>query len=521
MSNKKILWVDDEIDSLEPQVMSLKLNGYDLTTATNGDDAIAAFSADSFDLVLLDENMPGKSGLETLQLLKQIAPSVPMVMVTKNEQQDFMEDAYKCADDFLVKPVTIPQLRSTVTRILNGQAIKEGKVVDDFNRTYLSLSQKISACNVFNDWASLYRDIVSWETQLPDSNALEMLLDLKREANIAFSKFVKANYVSWFSPNSPNAPLLSHRILSTVIKPLLKNGEKVAFVVIDNFRLDQWEVIRPSLEREFLVKTDLCCSILPTSTQFSRNAIFSGLLPADIAKMHPDYWKADDEESFNQHERELLADYFDRQRMHIENSYYKVGSNDSGEDYTNGFNGSKKHKGYANNQLNALVFSFVDALSHATTDSRTLRDLITDDKAYRKVTRLWFTDGIMLRTLRLLRDKGFKIVLTTDHGAIRVSSPIDISGPADLNRNLRYKVAKNISYNPKDVFELTDSRSIDTVGLPKASIADKFIFALKDDFFLYKNNRNDYLDRYANSFQHGGISLEEMILPLVTLQPKP
>lgn len=519
--SKKILWVDDEIDTLKPLVLFLENDGYEVTPLTNGPEAINLFQVEDFDLVLLDENMPGMGGLETLLELKKLKASVPMVMVTKSERQETMEGAWaNQADDFLVKPVSIAQLKATVTKIFQRQAIIKKALVEQFRQNYNTLSQKIGMCRSFADWASLYSEIVSWEVKLPEGD-LDMLRLLKKDANIAFGKFVKSNYLSWFADKKSEAPLFSHRILSDVIKPELKAGNKVAFVVIDNFRLDQWEVIRPILEKDFHVKSDIYCSILPTSTQFSRNAIFSGLLPADIVKMYPEYWKSDaDEESFNQYERELLADYFKRQRLNIENSYYKVCSKDSGDDYIKGFSGSKNHKGYANNQLNALVFSFVDALSHGCVDNRTLRELIPDDKAYRKVTRQWFADGCMLRMLLLLRDKGFKIIITTDHGTIRVGSPVDMAGPSDLNRNLRFKAGKNMNYNPKEVFDVTNSRDIETVGLPKASVADQYVFALNDDYFLYKNNRNEYVDRYDGSFQHGGVSMEEMILPLITLEAK-
>ncbi len=518
---KKIIWVDDEIDALRPLVLSLENDGYEVTTLTNGLDAINVFKSDYFDLVLLDENMPGMNGFDTLLEMKKITDSVPMVMITKSERQDTMENAWaNQVADFLVKPVSIAQLRAMMTKIFRKRELEEARIVEQFRQDYNNISQKIGFCKSFADWVNLYSEIVSWEVKLPEGD-LDMLRLLKKDANTAFGKFVKANYLSWFTDKKDEAPLFSHRILSEVIKPELKAGGKIAFVVIDNFRLDQWRVIRPILEQDFRVKSDICCSILPTSTQFSRNAIFSGLLPADIIKLHPEFWMSDvDGESVNQFERELLADYFKRQRLDVENSYYKVGSNDSGEDYIRGFSGSKNHRGYANNQLNALVFSFVDALSHACTDNRTISELIPDDKAYRKITRQWFADGVMIRILRLLGEKGFKIILTTDHGAIRVDHPVDIAGPSGLNRNLRFKVGKNLNYNSKEVFEVANSREIDFVGLPKTSVADRYVFALNDDYFVYKNNRNEYVERYADSFQHGGVSMEEMILPLVTLEAK-
>lgn len=520
MSQKRILWADDEIEILKPLVLFLESMGHEVETVTNGDDALEAFSRADFDLVLLDENMPGRSGLDVLVEMKRARAGVPMVMVTKSEEQDTMRTALGArVDDFLVKPVSLPQLRVCVTKIFEQRDLVERQVCEQFQRAYAGLTMRIGECRSFDDWASLYRDIVGWELRLPGEMGA-MLLQLKEAANQSFCKFVARDYVSWFAPGAGKAaPLFSHRLLSEVVKPALRAGDKVALVVIDNFRLDQWEVIRPFLEADFHIETGVYCSILPTATQYARNAIFAGMLPADIRKNYPDFWRdeADDEDALNKNERELLADYFKRQRMDIENSYYKVGSNESGEDYIRGFAGSRNHKGYRNNRLNALVFNFVDALSHACTGNRTLKDLVPDDAAYRKVTRQWFLDGMMRRILLLLKDNGFKIFLTTDHGTLRVNTPLDVVGPANLNRNLRYKVGKSLKYDPKRVLEILEPRTMAQVGLPTSSVAAQYVFALNDGYFVYRNNRGEYVEKFADSFQHGGVSMEEMILPLVTL----
>ncbi len=523
MPAKRILWADDEIDILKPHVMALQAKGFDVVSVTNGDDALAEFDAQEFNLVLLDENMPGKSGIDVLRQMKQKRDSVPMVMVTKNEKADTMDSALGAqVDDFLVKPVNISQLLACVTKVFRQKELVEQSRRAEFLGNYQTLTAQMSECASFKDWTELYHRLVGWELKLPEE-FVPMLLQLKADANAQFSKFIMRNYMSWFSgPSGGETPLFSHRIMSEVVKPAIVAGDKVALVVIDNFRMDQWEVLRPILEEDFVIKTQAYCSILPTSTQYSRNAIFSGLLPADIKKMHPDYWveSDDDEESRNNNERELLDDYFKRQRMAVDNSYYKVGSNQSGEEYISGFGGSKRHRGYKNNQLNALVFSFVDVLSHARTSSHTLQDLIPNDAAYRSVTRSWFLHGMMHRILLLLKDNGFKIIMTTDHGSIRVGEPVDISGPRDINHNLRFKFGKSLAYDSKRVFEINGVKDLEAVGLPASNITSQYVFAINDDYFVYKNNRSEYVDKFSDSFQHGGISMEEMILPLATLTPR-
>lgn len=519
---KKILWVDDEISAFSAHISYLEKEGYSVVTETNGDDAVETFTNESVDLVLLDQNMPGMSGIDTLAAMKRLKSSVPIVMVTKNEDTDTVKSAFgNMADGFIVKPCNIPQLSATVIMTLDKKSIVEQTVVEGFNRDYGRLSQEVGLCRTFDEWKSLYAKIVEWELKLPN-DSVGMLLDLKTEANAQFCKFVKNNYLSWVgAERSSDAPHTSDRLLSDVVKPCLMKGEKVALVVIDNFRLDQWEVIRPDLEKDFDIKTDAYCSILPTSTAFSRNAIFSGLLPADIKKLYPQYWVDDASEAhnMNEFERELLADYFKRQRLNRTNSYYKVLTNSSAENYIKGFAGSKGHPGYKSNDLNALVFNFADALSHLLTANQTVKDLAPDDSAYRNLTRLWFVNGVMHKVLLLLRDNGFKIILTTDHGTIRVHKPIEVAGP-NLNSNPRYKAGIKLKYKEKEVFAL-QGKDIQRAGLPIRSIADEYIFAPEDGFFVYNNNKKgDIIDEFSDSLQHGGVSMEEMILPLVTLSKK-
>ncbi len=516
-AKKRILWADDEISLLRPFVIMLEKMGYEVMTHTNGPDAIEALLAEGADLVILDENMPGMNGLDVLSQMKSLVPEVPVMMMTKSEAIDTMQTAYgRQIDGYLVKPVNMVQFQAGITGLLSRQDLVSENVRMRYVQEYAGMMDSVSRANTFAEWAAAYKNIVDWELRLEANEEMQsMHLELKNEANRGFAKFVCANYQDWIAhPDRPNVPLMSHRIMSERIKPMLKNGERVALVVIDNFRLDQWETVRRLIGDEFRVSTDLYCGILPSATQYARNSIFSGLLPADIKKYLPNYWVDDDanEDSLNQYERELLANYFERQRMtDIKTAYYKVGNNESGENII------KKFGGYTHNNLNALVYNFVDMLSHSATESRTLKDLLPDDAAYRSLTRSWFVHGNLRQMLFLLRDKGYTTILTTDHGTIRVSQPVDVKGPRELNSNLRFKTGKSMTYKPNEVFAIERPAE---VGLPTSALSSSYIFTKGNQFFVYPNNRNEFVRYYTDTFQHGGISMEELILPIVTLRSK-
>ncbi len=521
MANKRILWADDEINLLKPLVIFLEGDGNEVVTVTNGLDCLEKIKEENFDLVILDEQMPGMTGLDVLKKVKDLKPWVNVMMMTKSDDPATMDKAYgNLTQDYLVKPVNLGQLRSSVKRIVDRESIEEKVKCEAFLSENGALSLQISQCRSFDEWSQLYGRIVYWELQLESLKEMgsvvsDAVLDLKREANISFCKFITKNYENWLSakPGDSNVPLLSHRLLSDYVKPALRSGEKIGLIVIDNFRLDQWETLRPLLECEFKVSSRTYCSILPTATQYSRNAIFSGLLPLEIKKINPQMWvdDNDDEEALNAYEREMLADYFTRQRLPKQNSYYKVGSNTSGEEYI------KKFGGYQKNDLNAIVYNFVDELSHLGTSTRPVRDLISTDAGYRKLTKQWFETGTLKDIIRLFITNGYKVVLTTDHGTIRVKEPVDITGPKEINSNLRYKVARSMQYDDREVFSVTHPEKI---GLPSPSVSCSFVFAQNRDFFVYPNNRNEHVRKYSGSLQHGGISLEEMILPLVTISAK-
>ncbi len=517
MPKKRILWIDDEIEgTIKSQVLSLGID-YDVVAMTNGQDGINEFIRENFDAVILDQQMPGMQGVEVLGELLMHKPYVPVIMCTKENSEDVVEEVLRLgAMDFICKPFGPNQLKFTLKRLLDLSEIQVRKLQEEYSIRQRTLSLEIGNCRAFSDWTKLYSEIVDWEVKLAQYPELsELILELKREANESFCKFIKNNFECWLAPQAKGAPLLSHRILSDYVKPLIAKGEKVALVVIDNFRLDQWKVIRDKvMEDGFDISDDLYCSILPTATQYSRNAIFAGLLPKDIKRLYRDYWVdgSDDESQLNAHERELLAGYFERQRLKWPNSYYKVGSDASGEEYIRRFGG------YKDNKLNALVFSFIDALSHKGADLYIINELIHNDSAYRSITLSWYQNGSIRKILNLLAENGYTIVLTTDHGTIRVDKSVEISGSQSINANMRYKLDNHLRFNAREAFEVEHPENI---GVPPKALADHLIFALNRDFFIYQNNqKSDIVKKYVNSFQHGGISLEEMILPLITLRKR-
>lgn len=512
---ERILWADDEIDLLRPYIIFLEGKGYETVTATNGQDAIEYCKQQHFDIVFLDENMPGLSGLETLGHIKQIDPSVPVVMITKSEEENIMDMAIgnKIAD-YLIKPVNPNQILLALKKHIHKKEIVAEQVSSNYRSEFMQIGMQISESLSYDEWLELYRKLVYWELELNDTETgmHEMLTTQKAEANGVFAKYIRKNYPLWFE-HPEGRPLMSPDIFKDRIFPLLDKGEKVFFVVIDNFRLDQWQVIKEVLGEFYTMEQEeLYCTILPTATQYARNAIFSGLMPLQIKEMYPELWvEEEDEEGKNMNEEALIQTQLDRFRRKIPFSYHKINNTQYGDKLV------EQLKTLKENPLNVCVLNFVDMLSHARTESKMMRELANTESAYRSLTLSWFRHSSTFNLFKELAQQGYKVVVTTDHGTIRVNKPIKVLGDKNTNTNLRYKVGKMLSYNKKEVFEMLQPAKF---GLPSPNISSAYIFATEDDFFAYPNNYNYYAGYYKDTFQHGGISMEEMLVPLVTMQPK-
>ncbi|MCI6856792.1 MAG: PglZ domain-containing protein [Bacteroidales bacterium] len=511
--NGKILWADDEIDLLKPHIMFLKAKGYDVTTVNNGADALDSVSQSHFDLVILDENMPGLSGLETLSQIKQMRPDVPVIMITKSEEENIMNQAIgnKIAD-YLIKPVNPNQILMSLKKNLHSSTLVSQQATSDYQQEFRRITEQINDSSDITDWYNLYRKLVFWEMELAqtDTNMDELLLSQKSDANAQFCKYIKRNYESWI--DSESRPLMSNDVFKRKVFPLLDAGEKVFFVLIDNFRLDQWRIIKPLLAEYYNIEEDLYCSILPTATQYARNAIFSGLMPVQIEKMFPELWVDEDsEEGKNVNESPLIQTQLDRFRKKYTFSYNKVYEGQFGDKLLQNFRNFERY------DLNVIVFNFIDMLSHARTESKMIRELASTDAAYRSLTESWFRHSSASELLRKIAESGYRVVLTTDHGTIRSDNPIKVVGDKNTNTNLRYKLGKNLTYNEKQVYAVkTPAR----LGLPSPNISTQYVFATNNDFFAYPNNYNHYVQYYKGTFQHGGISMEEMLIPLISMQPK-
>ncbi|WP_445716768.1 T9SS response regulator signal transducer PorX [Flavobacterium sp.] len=517
MSQIKILWVDDEIDLLKPHILFLEKKNYNVTTCNNGQDAIDLFEENNFDIVFLDENMPGLSGLETLSELKEKKSSVPVIMITKSEEEYIMEEAIgsKIAD-YLIKPVNPNQILLSLKKNLDHSRLISEKTTLDYQKEFRKIAMDMAMVRTYEDWVELYKKLLFWELELEnieDQSMVEILESQKTEANVQFGKFIERNYEDWFQPKT-DKPILSHEIFGELVAPEIRKKDKpILFIVIDNLRYDQWKAFESVVNNHYKLEKEVSYfSILPTATQYARNAIFSGLTPLDMEKKFPQYWKNDpDEGGKNLYEGEFLTEQLKRLGLNIKQEYYKITNFASGKKLADNF------KSLKNNDLTTIVYNFVDMLSHAKTEMDVVKELASNDKAYRSLTASWFKNSPLLDMIQQAQQLGFKLIITTDHGTINCKNPSKVIGDKNTSLNLRYKTGRSLTYEDKDVYAVKDPKKI---GLPTLNMTSSFIFAKNDLFLAYVNNYNHYVSYYRNTYQHGGISLEEMVIPFLVLEPR-
>ncbi len=517
----RILWVDDEIELLRSHIIFLSEKGFTVDTVTNGEDAVSSVKEKEYDLIFLDEMMAGMGGLETLAQIKDYNANIPVVMVTKNEEESLMNEAigFKISD-YLTKPVNPSQVLLVCKKILEAKKITGEYAAKDYLHDFNQISQAMLQNMDSDEWIEIYLKLVNWDLELDVHSGMglrQTFVDQKREANKEFSKFVENNYRNWINSTSDNdKPTLTVDILNKYLVDQIKNHENVFFFVLDCLRLDQWLVMEKHLTDYFKIDKSYYYSILPTSTPYARNSLFGGLYPSEIEKYYPQLWQSgdDDENSMNKYEKELLQLFLDRKKIKLKSDlkYIKIIGPEVGRNF------EQNILSYQKTHLTAVVVNFLDMIAHGRSDSDILKEIAPDESAYRSLTNSWFTHSSLLSTLKSISSlKNSRIIITTDHGSVRALRGAKVLGDKEASSNLRFKYGRNLKVDDKHAVYIKNA--ID-YKLPKRGVTINYIIAKEDYYFVYPTDYHKYLTYYKDTFQHGGISLDEMLLPVITMEPK-
>ncbi len=515
--NREILWIDDEIDFLKSHIFFLQGKGYNITPVSNGDDALSLIKEQHYDAVLLDQIMPGRDGMSTLSLIREIEPALPVIMVTKSEEEELMDEAIgNRIDDFLVKPLSPNRILPILKRILEQERIIETKVPLDYTADFNKIMMMKEGDPDWRDWISLYLKLSEWDMefdQLKKTGLEQTHVEQKKECNALFSSYVEKHYVDWL--NGKDSPTLSVDVVDKYVLPLLQDQKQVYFIVVDCLRLDQWLGIEPLLQPYFHITRDHYYSVLPSATLYSRNALFSGLFPSELAQKYPQYWNEtpDDETSTNQHEKKLLQIRLEQAGVRLKPPlrYFKIFDTRGGVEYI-------RHASSTNKvSLAALVVNFIDILTHKRSQIDILQQISPDESAFRSLTKSWFTHSALFEILKIISKKDVVVVLTSDHGSILSNRAARAYGNRDTSTSLRFKVGNNLGCDPGEAIHITEPKDY---RLPSGGMGKNYILAKEDYYFVYPNQFHEYKRQFRGGFQHGGISMEEMILPCVLMRPR-
>jgi len=517
MSNTSILWADDEIDLLKPHIIYLTNKGYTVDKVTSGVDAVEAVKLKRYDVIFLDENMPGISGLEALVQIKAITPEVPVVMITKSEEEHIMEDAIgNQIADYLIKPVNSSQILLSLKRILDSKQLVTEKTAQNYQQEFRQIAMELYDVDSYESWVTLYKKLIYWELELAksgDTGMDEILAMQKRDANNDWVKFIEKNFIDFLKKPNAQTPAMSHTVINKKLMPAIDKDIPTFLILIDNFRYDQWKMVQNQLTEYFnIISEDTYLTILPTTTHYARNSFFAGMMPSEIEKLYPNLWVNEEEdEGKNIYEEEFINKQMQRLGYKEKITYTKVTNLQAGKNLVDDV------ANFMNNKFNVIVYNFVDMLSHVRTEMNVMKELAEDEAAYRSITSSWFEHSPLFETIKKIAQKKVRVIITTDHGSIRVKNPVKIVGDKNTSTNLRYKQGRNLSYNAKDLFGVKNPADL---FLPKQNMSTSWVFAKSDDFMVYPNNYNYHVNFYNDSFQHGGISMEEMIVPFVVLETK-